>query len=268
MVERGQHRNRRPGRQRRVRVRDQRREPRMGGRKIVQPAGGEELALRAEHGGGLGVRDDDVVAADLRRVHLRARDAVRQQAQQVLTRRVAQPVDRVHVLLLVQDQPLVHGAVQVDGQLREPQQRPRGGEVLGAVPHHQAPGELQFAVQPGVEQGTAVDLDAGLQPPELARGGFGLELERRRIGVRTQDVEPGGGTGRPRRHPGDDRAVADDVGLPCAAAGGRVPGLELVKGGESCLVKPAGGLVDGMEARRRRGNVCAEVLDVGGGVGL
>ena len=180
------------------RVRDQRRQPGMRrGRLSSRPQAKNSPAPRKLPG--LRVRDDDVVAADLRRVHGgRTRG---EHGQQVGPGRVAQAPDRVHVALLVQGQAVVDGAVQVDGELREAQQRAGGGEVLRAVEHDQPAGEPQFAVQPGVQQRPAVDLDAGLQPAVRAGGRLGLELEGRRVGVGAQDVEAGGGPGAVRAPP-------------------------------------------------------------------
>ena len=229
---------------------------------VVEPAGGEEFAPGAEHRRGLGVRDDDVVPADLRRIHLGTGNAVREESEQVLAGGIAQAEDRIHVLLLVQGQALIDGPVQVDGELREAQQRAGGREVLRAVAHDEPAGELEFAVQPGVQEGSAVDLDAGLQPAELAGGGLRLEFEGRRVRVRAEDVETGGRSGACRHHPGDEGAVADHVEL---AGGGRLglrPGLQFVQAREARRVQPARGLVDGVEARRRRADVRAEVLDV------
>ena len=104
---------------------------------------------------------------------------VREEPEQVLAGGIAQAKDRIHVLLLVQGQALIDGPVQVDGELREAQQRAGGREVLRAVAHDEPAGELEFAVQPGVQEGSAVDLDAGLQPAELAGGGLRLEFEGR-----------------------------------------------------------------------------------------
>ena len=95
-------------------------------RKVVQAAGGEELILRPENRRWLRVRDNDVVPSDLRRVNgAGAGDAFGQQSQQVLAGGVAEPEDRVHVLLLVQREALIHRPVQMDGQLRKAQERAR-----------------------------------------------------------------------------------------------------------------------------------------------
>ena len=246
-------------------MRNQRRQPRVRRRKVVQPPGGEELPLAPENRRWLRVRNNDVVPANPGRINRGAARHMRgQNSQQVHVSRVAQPPHGIHVPLFVEREPVVHGAVQVDGQLREAQHRAGGREVLRAVQHDQPAGQLQLPVQPGVQQRPAVDLDAGLQPAVGTGGGLGLELEGRGVRVRAQDVEPGGGSGAFRNHPGDEGAVADDVERARAA----FPWLQLVQARETRLVQPACGLVDGVEARRRRADVCAKVLDVVCGAGI
>ena len=251
VVEGGQHGDRRTVRQRRAGVRHQRREPGVRRGEVVEPAGGEEFALCAEHRRGLGVRDDDVVPADLRRIHLGVGNPVREESEQVLAGGIAQAEHRIHVLLLVQGQALIDGPVQVDGELREAQQRARGREVLRAVAHDEPAGELEFAVQPGVQEGSAVDLDAGLQPAELARGGLRLEFEGRRVRVGAEDVETRGRSGACRHHPGDEGAVADHVELAGGGGPGLRPGLQFVQAREA-RPRPAGA-----RPRGRRGSSTA-----------
>ena len=71
------------------------------------------------------------------------------------------------VLLAVEDDaPLVHLAVEVDGELGDPQQRPvdlhAGG--LGRRRSDDPAGQAEVAVEPRVQQDAAVDLDAELAP--------------------------------------------------------------------------------------------------------
>ena len=267
MVERRQDGDRRAGSPAgRRTMRNQRRQPRVRGRKVVQSPGGEELPVGPENRWRLRVRNDDVVPANPGRINRGAARHMRgQNSQQVHVSRAAQPPHRIHVPLFVQRESVVHRSVQVDGQLREAQHRAGGREVLRAVQHDQPASQLQLPVQPGVQQRPAVDLDAGLQPAEGTGGGLGLEFEGRRVRVRPQDVEAGGGSGALRDHPGDQGAVADDV----ERARGAFPRFQLVQARETRLVQPACGLVDGVKARRRRADVCAKVLDMvcGGGIG-
>ncbi|GAP59477.1 hypothetical protein AHiyo1_27880 [Arthrobacter sp. Hiyo1] len=162
------------------------------------------------------------------------------------------------MLLLVQREAVIDGPVQVDGQLREAQERSGCREVLGAVQHHEPPCEPKLTVQPGVQQGSAVDLDPGLQPTELARCRLGLELERRRIRVGAKDIECRGRSGAFRRHPCNEGAVPDHV----EAASPAFPMLKFIKGRETGRIEPARGLVDGVEARRRCAHIRAKILDV------
>ena len=169
---------------------------------VVQPAGGEELTLGPEDRGRLGVRNDDVVPADLRRIDS-ARPATRPASSASRSSPAGSPSPKTGFMCccLSSASPSFTARSRWMASCGKRSSGPGGRQVLRAVEHHEAPGELQFAVQPGVQQRSAVDLDAGLQPAELARGGFGLELERRRIGVRAQDVEPGGGPGALRASP-------------------------------------------------------------------
>ena len=222
---------------------------------VVQPPAGEELVGAAEDLAALRVGDDHVVAADLRRVHAGGFGEHRQHVGLV---RVADAPDRVHVGLLVQRQAVVDGAVQVDGELREAQHRRGAGQHRGAVGHGQAPGEQQFAVQPGVQQRAAVDLHAGLQPAVRAGGRLGLELEGGRVGVGAQDVEAGGRGRRFGLHPGDDRPVADDEVL----AGAQLPGRALIESGEAGVGQAAGRFGRRVEAGGRGRHEGSEVVDV------
>ncbi|KPC65369.1 hypothetical protein ADL27_60635, partial [Streptomyces sp. NRRL F-6602] len=70
---------------------------------------------------------------------------------------VPEAPDRLHVLLPVQLQAVVGAAVQVDGELRDAQQRPVDvDQDVTAVPQGDPPGEAEVPVEPGVEQRAAV----------------------------------------------------------------------------------------------------------------
>ena len=114
------------------------------------------------------------------------------------------------VPLAVEGERLVGAAVEMDRELGDAQPRPGAHEVLGAVMEGESAGEREFTVQPGVQEGPAVHFHPCLQPAVLPGGGPGLELERRGIRVRAEDVEPGGGAGRRGDGPCDQGAVADD----------------------------------------------------------
>jgi hypothetical protein len=157
--------------------------------------------------------------------------------EQVGPGRVADAPDRRQVSLLVQHQSVVDLPVEVDRQLRDPQERSGPHQVLGAVAGDQPPGQLELTVQPGVEQRPAVDLDACLQPAVPAGGRPRLELEARRVGVRADDAVRRGGPGSRRDRPGEHRAVPHDV-LPLT----RVPVVGLDQPGEARLVQPPGHL--------------------------
>ena len=163
---------------------------------------------------------------------------------------------RLEVSLAVEREALVHLAVEVDGQLRDAQERARPHEVLGAVLGDEPTGELQLAVEPRVEQRAAVDLDTRLQQPLRTRGGTRLQLERRRVGVGAEDPERGGRGGAIRLHPGDDCAVAHDD----APTGTRRPLVALLEPLEAGRLEAGGDRCGGVV---RRGRVADEVGEVG-----
>src|SRR5690606_34914728 len=112
-------------------------------------------------------------------------------------------------------------AVEVDRQLRNARDRAGAHEVLIARDGHDAAREAELAVEPRVDEGAAVDLPAELPPASRAGAGrLRLELEARRIGVGSDDLE------RRRRGDGSRKREGDDGSLPdddVAAAGGEVP---------------------------------------------
>ena len=86
---------------------------------------------------------------------------------------------RGEVLLGVELEALaVDVAVEVDGELGDPQQRPvevrTGALELAVDPDDDPARQAEVAVEPGVEQGAAVDLDAELPPPGQPVSGRGL----------------------------------------------------------------------------------------------
>ncbi len=93
--------------------------------------------------------------------------------------RLAGAPDRQQVALRVQLKPaLVDPAVQVGGELGDPQQRPVDVDQDGrAVEERQAARQPEVPVKPGVEQRAAVDLDPGLQPAAVPASGLGLTLK-------------------------------------------------------------------------------------------
>src|SRR5690606_11370619 len=127
-----------------------------------------ERVVEAEHGRRRGVGNGDVVAGDVG--GLAAAGDGDQVAEQVGIRPVAEPEHRVHVRLALEGELVIDLAVEVDGQLREAEERSGAYQRGGAVGGGDAPGQLQFAVEPGVQQRSAVHLDAGLQPPLGADG--------------------------------------------------------------------------------------------------
>ena len=86
--------------------------------------------------------------------------------------RGAEPPDRREVLLAVEDDALlVDVAVEVDGQLRHPQERPVDLHQAALEPSRERDPARQpeVAVEPGVHERAAVDVDAELAPAAARR---------------------------------------------------------------------------------------------------
>ncbi len=233
----------------------------MHGAEVVHAAGGEELAVDAEGSGRLRVRDAHVVAE-----HVVGGDAREpgQVAEHVGVGGRARAEDRGHVALRIQSEPVrVDAAVEVHGELREAQQRAGADEVTGSVPHHEAAGELEVAVEPGVEERAAVDLDAGLDPAVGSDGGLRLQLEAGGVGVGAEHAEGRGGVRAGGLDPREERAVADDE--PSPGAGG--PGVALVESGEARGLEAARALLGRVEGGGGGLDEAAEVREVRAAVG-
>ncbi len=86
----------------------------MDGGEVVQSAGGEELAVRAEAGGLLRVGEDDVIPVDVLGPHA---CGFGHQIEHVDGIIVSEREHRLGVLLLAELEPVVDLAVQVDRQL-------------------------------------------------------------------------------------------------------------------------------------------------------
>ena len=90
----------------------------------------------------------------------------------------------------------VDAAVEVRRQLRDAQQRPVDAHQDGAaVDQRQPTGQPEIAVQPGVPQRTAVDLDPEQLPPGPVEVGLRLDPQVRAVGVGADDPERIGRTG-------------------------------------------------------------------------
>ncbi len=182
---------------------------------------------------------------------------------------VAEAPDRRHVALLVELEALgVHGPVEVDGELRHAQQRAVDvDEPGGAVAQREPAGEAEVAVEPGVEQRAAVDLDGDLPPAVRARVGDGLDAQVGGVRVGSDDAVRGG-RGRAARYvPGDDRAASEHVLAAGALVGpggarGRGPRFGLGDLAESGLLQPRGRVRHRVVRRRARGEEGHHVVGV------
>jgi len=227
-------------------------------REVVHAAGGEQITVQAERGRRRGVGGENVIPG-----HIVCGDPGKrgEVGDQVSFGRVSDAEDGREVTLPVEREAVVDLPVQVHGELWNAQERAGAHEVFGAVPGHQASGQFQFPVEPGVQQRTAVDLHAGLQPPVGADGGFGLEFEPGRVGMGAENAKRGRG-GRPGRlHPGDDGAVTHHV----VPAGLPRPGVGLPVAGEPGRVETAGGFGGRVIGRRRGHDELGEIVNVASG---
>ncbi len=151
----------------------------------------------------------------------------------------------MHVLLRVELQAgVVHPAIEVDRELRHARDRPvHVDEVRRAVAGQDPSGDAEVAVEPRVEEHTAVDLDAELTPTRRIGVGVGLDAQAGRVGVGADQTERGVGTVAGREDPGDQRAVAGDD----AACRHTVPRVALRDRGEARRLEAAAGGLDGVE---------------------
>ena len=157
------------------------------GGEVVQPRRGEELPLGPEHRRRRRVEGEEVEAVDVGRARPRPGAATWSRTPGP---GVPDAPDRRGVVLPVQLEPvLADRAVEVDGQLRDPDDGTGAHERRAAVAQHQPAGEPELAVEPGVEQRPAVDLPAQLVPPVRGQVRRRLEPERRGVGVRADDPE-------------------------------------------------------------------------------
>ena len=90
---------------------------------------------------------------------------------------------------------VVHAAVEVDRELWNARDRPvHVDEVRRAVAGQDPPGDAEVAVEPRVEEHTAVDLDAELTPARRIGVGVRLHAQAGRVGVGADQTERGVGT--------------------------------------------------------------------------
>ena len=173
---------------------------------------------------------------------------------------------RLHVPLRVQGQAvLVHAPVQVHRELRDAQQARGVHEDRRPVGQGEPARESQLPVQPGVQQRSAVDLDAHLAEPLGAEAGIGLDLQGGGVGVGADDPEGGGRVRALGGGPGDERAVAQHEAVAGDVACG--PGRGLHQLGEARRGQAPGRLAGGVEARGGGGDEGAEVERGGAGAG-
>src|SRR4029453_9980003 len=153
---------------------------------IVEAARSEEFLMRSEDRRLCGVVHPQVVAIDVDRRAARGLSYV----IKYTNARMPNAPDRCGVELLVQPEALVvHTAIKMDSQLRYPHDRLGAHQLHSAVAEHQPTCQSELAIQPGVEQRSAVDLYTELLPAVAAEVGPRLKCETSRIRVRAEDPE-------------------------------------------------------------------------------
>lgn len=185
------------------------------------------------------------------------------------------PEDGLQLVLLVELEGLVGGAVQMDRQVRHTEQRApdmhqvrhEPARVAGA--HNDAAGEAQVPVEPGVPEPATVRLDAALQVPLLGALGDRAHTQVGRVGVPADDVhavarlKPAADRERherrlvPREAGVSERIRAAYALVLAAAVHAAVPRLALVELGEPGLFQDRGA----RRGRVKRRGARLDVLD-------
>ena len=159
------------------------------------------------------------------------------------------------MLSIERDAALVHVTVEMDRELGEAQHGTVDlDETHFAGPQRDASGEAEVAVEPRVDEGAAVDIDADLPVPDASRIRARLHAEVRAVGVGADHDETRSGV--VGDVPSDNRAAADRV---CAARRSFDPGPEL-DATEARLVEQG---CDRLRRVVRRRRVTEEVEQVG-----
>lgn len=207
----------------------------------------------------------DVPAEDVATRHL---DLLGEPPGEVARRRPLHP-QRREVLLPVEGEAVVLRAVEVDGQLRDPQDRVAARQKSGAdtvrcrgVTHGHAAGEREVAVEPGVEQRPAVDLDTEQLPAGARQVGLRLDVQGGAVGVRAHDPEGLGGRVLTLAGPRDERPTPHQVVAPWP----RGDGVGLVEPAEAGLLEQPARLQHGVEGGGRGVDEGHETSGLGVGV--
>src|SRR5215207_2526322 len=179
-------------------------EARMQAAQVVQPRRGEELPMRPKDHRTCCVVHPKVVAIN---VDSRAPSDFGYMIKNMNTRMANTP-DRGGVELLVQlEAIIVHAAIKMDSQLRYSHDRLGTHQLCAPVTQHQATCQTELAIQPRIEQRSAVDLHTELLPAMSAYVRPRLEHETRRIRMRAKDPERQQGARALRDPPSDQCAV-------------------------------------------------------------
>ena len=174
-----------------------------------------------------------------------------------------QAPDRRELGLGIELETVVHAAIEVDGQLRHAGQwRADQHRCAAPICGMDGSGEAEIAIQPRIQQGPAIDLDAQLQAVLAAEGRTRLEPQMRRIGVGA-DKLPGCWCGCSPQPEGDHCRALLDV----PAAGPQLPaGCGQIEPGEAGGAQALDHRRRGMDRRRAGIDEGAEVGGHGGSI--
>ena len=118
-------------------------------------------------------------------------------------------------------------AVEMNGETRNHRQRAakihqvRPQAATRTVAHHDPPGQGKVAVEPGIEQRAAIDLDAQLKISAPVFFGIGPHHQAGTVGVGAQHADAMAAERFRPHHKGDQRRIIADAVV--AAAGLQIP---------------------------------------------
>lgn len=216
---------------------------------VVEPCRGDELAAETHQRRRLGVVQAEFVVE-----HPPPPSSAASSARRSPDTAGELPQQRLDIGLGIDAALAVDVAVEVDGQTRNDRHRPAqidqaGSQRAVGAAHHDAPGEGQVAIEPGVEQHAAIDFDAELEIAAPIALGIGPHHQTGAVGMGTQHADAVAMQRVGTEREGDDRgAVAHRV---VAATGLQRPVRGFVERGETGRAKQCTEIRGGMEGRRR-----------------
>src|SRR5512133_1598662 len=165
---------------------DQGDDARVHAAQVVQPPGGEKFLMRAKDRRRCGVVRPEVITIKIASGAASGLCYVIKNLYPLVT----DTPHRHGVGLLVQLETLiVHTSIKMYCQLRNAHDRFGAYQQRAPVTQHKATRQTKFAIKPGVEQRSAVDLDTDLMPAIRTDVRPRLERETSRIRMRAKDPE-------------------------------------------------------------------------------